>query len=286
MLYVLNQIQFFLTRPWRYLFFTPGAKARLRWKRYYALGLLPLSTILYVLITPLRFVNAVGYNILIYNLATLYDHLAEILLPRRGRIRHKSGGEYLLHWVFGLPFRFVKHGGVICLGLTESVLLTLWETVFPTLTLYHGTSGLAGVSISQQGKWLVGEGNFAGSGIYFAISEKTARHYARWGTDPIIIKARVSLGFCYPLACAPEYIRMGLYGIDGDRITRWAQKHGVPSGEWWRRDTGWWEYVLFETRGKLVDTWRIRILYIKDFSTGKPRRIWGGKSTWMSSVLK
>lgn len=285
-MYFLNQLQYFLMRPWRYWYTRPSERAHYWWNLLFIPLLLPITTVLYFLSAPLRFVNALVYNLLLYNIATIYDRLAEIIVPKRGVIRFRYGADYWLTWIIGFPWRFFKHGTVILLAILESLAMTIWDTIFPALTLYHGTSGDAGVSISQKGKWKVGEGNFAGSGLYFAIDKSTAEHYARWGLDPIIIKARVTLGFSFPLACAPANIRQALYGRNGDKITRWGRKNGIKSVEWWRHDTGWWEYALLYPRGKYIDTWRIRIIYIESKTKGRIKRIWGGKSLWMNSMFK
>lgn len=273
-------------RPWRYWFSKPSMSARYWWNLIFIPVILPVTTIFYFLSTPLRFVNAVFYNLVLYNLATIYDRLGEIFFPKRGVIRYRDGSNYLLFWSIGLPMRIIKHGVALLLALLESSIMVLLDTIFPALTMYHGTSGEAGISISQKGKWKVGEGNFAGSGLYFAINKSTAEHYAGWGKDPIIIKARVTLGFSFPLACAPKEIRKALYGRNGDKITHWAEQNFIPSVEWWRRDTGWWEYALLHPRGKFIRTWRIRIIYIESKTNGRMKRIWGGKSLWMNSIFR
>ncbi len=272
-------------RPWRYAFMRPSKKARKWWKMLNVPLLLPLTTIFYFLSVPLRFFNAFMYNVVIYNVATLYDRVAEIFFPRRGQIRYEYGSRYLFLWIVEFPWRLLKHGIVIVLALLESFVMTVYETIFPTLTLYHGTSGNAGVQITQKGLWLVGDGNFAGSGLYFAIDKRAAEHYARWLADPIIIKARVTLGYSFPLACAPYKVRKALYGRDGDMIMRWGKQNMIHSVEWWRQDTKWWEYALLAPRGQYVRTWRIRILYIESFFDSKMKRIWGGKSLWMRSLM-
>lgn len=284
-MYFLNQLQYFLMRPWRYLFMRPSKKAHFWWKILNVPLLIPLSTILYVLTTPLRFFNALVYNMIIYNFATLYDRVLEIFVPRRGKIRHMEGTAYLSIWLIQFPWRVIKHGLTIVLAIAESSVMTVYETIFPTITLYHGTSAKAGVQITQKGKWYVGDGNFAGSGLYFAINKRAAEHYSRWLNDPILIRARVTLGYAFPLACAPKYIRKALYGRDGDMITKWGKKNNIRSVEWWRSDTQWWEYALLAPRGEFVQTWRIRILYVESFWEEKIRRIWGGKTLWMHSLL-
>jgi hypothetical protein len=154
------------------------------------------------------------------------------------------------------------------------------DVVFPTYTMYHGTSfkGIA-TNIAQEGRWYVGGGDYAGSGIYFGFFRKTAEHYAQ-GKDSALICARVTVFPCRNSATLPRRLRKKI-GNDGAGISS-----GLPfpfrSIEHWRDHSyaQWFEYCLVQPKmaGKYVRTWRARpICVLKD---DFPKRIWGGLSLW------
>jgi Poly(ADP-ribose) polymerase catalytic domain len=283
MMSLLNQLQHFLQKPWRTLLKRPTPLNRIFNRYFWFFGTFTRFG-LYLLLFHLRFVNAVYYNIWVHGLWSIRDHLADILNPKTGSIAQKSGFRYALLWLFGLPIRFFKYAGIGILQSWEGILFVGIDSFLPAVTLYHGTQKNASISISKPGKWLVGGGNFAGSGIYFAIDKSVAKHYAGNTSDSVIIVARVTLGCCKNLALAPNniYHLAGKGSSSGDNITKWGLQKGFKSVEWWREGKNWWEYCLLNSRnGQYVKTRRIRILYVENVSTGHKERIWGGKSFWL-----
>jgi len=275
---LLNTLQYVLQRPYRPLLKRPGRTIRLLY-----LALLPArlaaAVILYVCALPLRLLNAIYYDLYVLNLAVVRDALGELLLPKRGEARRLRGSAYLSYWIITFPRRLLANLGLVLWGLLDGVAMLFVDLVFPTLTMYHGTSFGSAVSITQPGTWVVGGGNFAGTGIYFAMQRSVAEHYA---SGEVVICARVTLGHNYPLSCAPKPVREAV-GRDGHRITHWGLQHHVTSVEHWRDDHGgWWEYCLLRERpDPRKGIWRIRPLYVARVGRRLPERIWGGKRIWL-----
>jgi hypothetical protein len=275
---LLNTVQHILERPHRPLLKKPSRALRPLY-----LALLPArfaaAAALYVCSFPLRLLNGIYYDLYVLNLAMVRDALAELLLPRRGEARRLKGSAYLSHWIIGLPGRLLASLQLVLWGLLDGVAMLFVDLIFPTLTMYHGTSFPSAVSITQPGAWVVGPGNFAGTGVYFAMRRSVAEHYASGG---VVICARVTLGNNYPLSCAPRLVREAV-GRDGDAITHWGLRHGITSTEHWRGDHGgWWEYCLLRGRHNPQEgIWRIRPLYVAGVGRRFPARIWGGKRIWL-----
>jgi len=279
---LLNKLQYGLWKPWR-----PLTKKRnetlYKLNRWFWLLPWVIKLGMYVLLAPVRFLNAVYYNVWVHGLWSLRDHLSEIFNPKLRGMRHKKGLKYGFFWLFGLPIRLVRHLFAGALHLLEGIVFVAIDTLLPALTMYHGTARNSSIAITKPGKWLVGSGNFAGSGIYFAIDKKVAEHYAGGKRAGVLVCARVTLGSVINLNYAPRNIHQSTKS-SGDQITRWGQDQKYTTVEWWREDSGWWEYCLLNKRdGNPVKTWRIRILYVQNLSTGKKERIWGGKAPWIFS---
>lgn len=244
------------------------------------------NLVMYFVLAPLRFVNAVWYDLLVYGVFSLKDHYLEIFRPRVNLwTRQKKGFVYFLYWLFGLPVRVLKNSFTFIAKLLEGALFTAIDTIVSTLTMMHGTRLKSSVSISVPGIWRVGGGNFAGTGIYFTMDKDTAKHYSGGhgsGDEGVIIYARVALGHNLNLSVAPDKAQVYLKNHDGTELSRWGLKHHYTSYEWWRDDYNWWEYCMLSDRvGESIKTWRIRILYIYNLSDKKVQRIWGGKSFWL-----
>jgi hypothetical protein len=282
-MYLLNRLQYFLQKPWR-KFQKQPTKFNTFFNNYlWFLGKMT-SFGLYICLTPLRFINAVYYNVWVYGLWSIRDNFADIVNPKTGMISRKRGIIYLFLWIVGFPVRLIKYAGIGIAQLFEGAIFVAIDTVIPALTLYHGTQRESSISISKPGQWKVGSGNFAGSGLYFAIDKNVARHYARNANDSVIIVVRVTLGKCKNLSLAPQdvYRLAGSGNYSGDRITNWGIDNGFNSVEWWREGAKWWEYCMLNKRnGEYVKTAKIRILYIENMQTGNKERVWGGKSLWI-----
>jgi len=287
--YFLNWMQRFLAKPW-FLFYrrnTRDDRTNERLRKQFEAWKIPL----YILLTPLRFVNAVYYNMLVHCFFELFNYLVEIILPSTER----EGEDNFIVWTIMLPWRIFRyllwHGS---LTLVESGIWTVIDTFVPSLTLFHGTSPEAAESITQgpgrvcskdwySGVWNVGGGNYAGNGIYFAPKRGTALHYSSGS----LIVCRVSLGRTLDLGMAPKHV----YDLCGKPnalgVTDWGLKNGYVTGEWWRGDyrAGWWEYCMYDWQNRYNDSWRIRPLYVINLSNHSIQRIPGGMVHWFFNSM-
>ncbi len=235
---------------------------------------------IHIILTPLRFINALYFNIILYWSMIFCDSISELFIPRLDYPRKGKPFKYLYRWLIYFPYRlyavFHRNG----LALLEGILMTGVDVVLPTYTMYHGTSfkGIAS-NIAQAGRWYVGGGDYAGSGIYFGFYRKTAEHYAK-GDDHAVIVARVTVFPCRNSATLPHRLRKKI-GNDGTGISS-----GLPlpwkSIEHWRDHSyaQWFEYCLIQPHkaGKYVQSWRARPICVLKHRL--PRRIWGGLSLW------
>lgn len=276
--YCLNLIQYYLQKPWRFLIRRTNIFSRFASNSIVANILYGIQILLYVALFPIRILNAVYYNIVIHLLMAYYNLFLEVVYPKAQRMRFKSGWKYIGLWIWKLPYRIVRFMVIKGFLVTlESLIFTVFDTFYPTLTMYHGTTESSGISITCPGVWLVGGGNFAGSGIYFGIKKRTARHYAG---DGVIIVTRVSLGKMLSVRLAPRYVQKWIANA-GDKITDWGLKNGYVSVEWWREDQAWWEYCLLDKVDEYDNPWRIRPLYVLNTYNGTLKRIYGGMSYWL-----
>lgn len=280
----LNGLQRHLSKPWRPLYKKHhGSDGFNKFMRgFWTVLKIPL----YVILTPLRFINAFFYNIVIHSSFEFFNYLGEIFDPTS----IKEGEANFITWLLLSPVRLVKYGWHYLVSLVESIIWTVIDTIVPALTLYHGTSKDASVSICQSpgrvgakdwysGVWNVGGGDFAGKGIYFAPIRSTSEHYA----SGAMIICRVSLGKVIDLGMAPKnvYNQCGSpYAIEA---TNWGLKHGYTTGEWWRGDSkaGWWEYCMYDWQNRYNSSWRIRPLYVEDLNNKRVHRIPGGMAHWL-----
>ena len=281
---VLNALQRHLSKPWRPLYKkrhgTDGFNKFMR--GFWNILKIPL----YVVLTPLRFVNAAFYNIIVHSSFEFFNYLGEIFDPTSS----KEGGANFVTWVLLLPLRLLKYGWHYLLSLLESIIWTIIDTIVPALTLYHGTSKEASESICQSpgrvgskdwdsGVWNVGGGNFAGNGIYFAPIRSTSEHYAQ-GSNKALIICRVSLGKVIDLGLAPKHVYNQCGYSNALGATEWGLNNGYTTGEWWRGDEGWWEYCLYDWKNRYNSSWRIRPLYVEDLTNKRILRIPGGMAHW------
>lgn len=284
--YISNWLQRFLAKPWRILYKTNSGNDRrnAELRETYQWVKIPL----YIALTPLRFVNAVYYNMVVHCTFEAYNYMLEVFLPSN----EKEGEDDIFRLILYLPARIAKyvvwHGGLTVL---ESGIWTVVDTFIPALTLYHGTDERASTTITHAGRdgyscrltgiWNVGKGNFAGNGIYFAPVRSTAMHYA---VDAMIV-CRVSLGKTIDLGLAPYWVYKQCGHPDAFGATDWGLRHGYVTGEWWRKDTGWWEYCMYDWKNRYNYSWRIRPLYVLNFRDRKMQRIPGGMCHWLFRQL-
>lgn len=288
---ILNWLQMFTHKPWRILqrhSWAPDSfKPFLRAVNFIAM--IPL----YIVLTPLRFLNAVAFNMILRPMSEFWSYFGEVINPSD---THEGYMDFL-KWIYMLPVRILKypvyHGA---LTVIECTIMTIVDTFYPAVTLYHGTSGRAAdvivispdrsrdkrnSSCRTDGIWNVGDGNFAGDGIYFAPRSRTSRHYARWNTDPVLIICRVSLGRILPLSLAPDEVYSCAGHANAHSVTSYGLKNGYVSIEWWRKDCGWWEYCLLDWQNKYNESWRIRPISVMNLNSHFFKRIDGGSRHWL-----
>lgn len=284
--YFLNWLQRYLSKPWR-LFYKGNSgrdyhNAELRNRYQWA------KVPLYILLTPLRFYNAVYFNMIVHCAFEMYNYVIEVFMPSND----DEGADDTFRLVYMTPWRVLKyvvwHGGLTVL---ESAIWTVIDTFVPALTLFHGTNEQASTTITHAGRdgyscrltgiWNVGGGNFAGNGIYFAPARSTALHYARGS----LIVCRVSLGKVLDLGLAPAYVFRQCGYPNAIGATKWGLQNGYVTGEWWRKDSGWWEYCMYDWKNRYNYSWRIRPLYVLNLYDKSLQQIPGGMCHWLFRKL-
>jgi len=108
-----------------------------------------VELLLYILLTPLRFLNALYYNVWVHSLWTFSDHLSEVFNPKLKGMRHKKGKEYRKFWTQDFLKRLKKHSILGLKQVGEGILFVIIDTFVPALTMYHGTNRDASISISK-----------------------------------------------------------------------------------------------------------------------------------------
>lgn len=232
--------------------------------------------IIYIVTVPIRVILALYYDVILYISVSLADSLQELVHPKTKGFRNMRGFKYLFRYTWTLPirfFQFILNGGAYIL---DSFLMLGVSIAFPTLTMKHGTKfEEAGSKIAQSKKWLVGEGNYAGTGIYFGLNNKTAKHYAPKSSDSGIVMVRVTLSFCKNLSALSKAKRQVGLGSTGEQLTEDVSTL-YQTVEHYRVDHGWWEYCLLR-KGQMKEytsSWRIRPVAI--MREGKITRLYGG----------
>lgn len=293
-IWFLNRLQHILMEPWRYItkgYINTGTReALLPW-------IYPIEIILYILITPLRLVNAILYNIVVYGITELYDLFLEVFAPGS----YKEGKGDFFGWLIWFPWRLIKYpifNGILV--LIEAVVWTVIDIIIPTITMYHGTDLTAAQAIvcndwnsAYQRRWTDGtfsasRNGWAGAGVYFGSSRRTAMGYAYDSyrlsdNNPVMIACRVSLGKILNYRFAPAYVHNNT-GDGGNHavINNYAMGKGYTTGEWWN-DRGYWEYCMFDRKDRYNNPWRIRPIYVFNFRTGLAQHIDGGFRHWLFS---
>lgn len=246
----------------------------------------------WVLTTPLRFITALYFDVVMYLFVMLSESIDDLFSPKLKRMHATRGAAYWWRWVVGFPFRLVRLIIKNSLAVLDSLMMFSVSLVWPTFTMYHGTPNGAAYDIASKGRWLVGRGNWAGSGVYFGRSLRVVRHYAKSRSDTPanerVIIARVTftmLRNCSTLL-EPKRKNVGGMGARGEELAR-SIKFPFFATEVWRDDNGrkWWEYcILFgNNAGEFVSSWRIRpigFVQIKGKSniTGSLERLWHGRA--------
>lgn len=287
--YVLNMLQFWLSKPWRPFLKNntlpdsskPGMRKFLR----------ILQFPFYILATPLRFINAVYYDIAIYNLYAWSNYIVEVFIPSD----ETEGANDIADWLLYIPKRIGKywlwHGALTTI---ESVVWTVIDTFIPAVTLYHGTAEEYADNMLCDphrnhhrqstkgwltGVWNVGGGNYAGDGIYFGIFRKTLRNYEQGAA----IVTRVTMGKTIDTVLMPNSVYATAGHPNAKAVSNWGLNNGYVCGEWWRRDRGtnWWEICMYDRQNRYNESWRIRPIYAIHSRNGIMQRIPGGPAHWL-----
>lgn len=287
--YILNLLQFWLAKPWRPFMkrntLPDSSKPAMR------TFLRILQIPFYIVVTPLRFINAVYYNLLIYNLFAWSNYIIEVFIPSDD----EEGADGVLGWLKYIPLRIVKyllwHG---VLTTIESVVWTIIDTFVPAVTLYHGTAVEYADNMLCDphrnyrrkknkgwltGVWNVGGGNYAGDGIYFGIFRKTMRNYEQGSA----IATRVTMGKTIDTVLMPDRVYAAAGHPDAKAVSNWGLNNGYVCGEWWRSDRGtnWWEICMYDRQNRYNESWRIRPIYAIHAGNGIMQRIPGGPAHWL-----
>lgn len=285
--FFLNTLQRYLAKPW--IVFLKQNHFSDETNKVLRIIFSCLKVPLYFLLFPVRFVNAFYFNIVVHCLFEMFNYIMEVIFPSS----YNEGCGGAVEWLVNFPSRVVKyllwHGS---LTIIESVIWTLGDVLLPALTLFHGTSSEAAdciVASPDRGKWRgqntgiwqVGTGNYAGNGIYFAPARSTAEHYSRGS----LIICRVTLGNTLDLGIAPYRVFRECGNANALEATDWGLKNGYVAGEWWRPDSGWWEYCMYDWQNRYNYSWRIRPLYVIDLYEGNIQRIHGGMCHWLFRKL-
>lgn len=281
--FLLNALQRYLAKPWFVFFKDHHFDSKTNQILRIAFSVLKVP--FYIVLTPVRLVNAVYFNLVMHCLFEMFNYIMEVVSPSDYREGDDSWGR----WILFLPWRILKyvvwHG---TLTVVESLIWTVVDVFLPALTLYHGTSPSAANSIVSSperagymgydvGIWRVGGGNYAGNGIYFAPVRSTAKHYSSGS----LIICRVTLGPTLDLGLAPYHVFSACGHPDATEATSWGLENGYVTGEWWRPDERWWEYCMYDWQNRYNYSWRIRPLYVLDLNSGNIQRIPGGMCHWL-----
>lgn len=291
---MLDRLQLFLSKPWRGFMKKNWAKDKNKEKLRTTFSVLKVP--FYLLLFPLRLLNAVYYNLFVHLSYELSNYFLEVFAPSDSSMGRGNAGKWILMFPVRVVFYLVYH---FTLTVIESVVWTVIDTFIPAVTLFHGTwDDCAAEMVSEPhrtsesrrqalwrtGTWNVGAGNYAGDGIYFGISRKTLNNYQRGSC----IAARVSMGSTIDVSLMPNEVYNKAGSADAHDVSKWGITHGYTTGEWWREYPGWWEFCLFDRKNRYNYSWRIRPIYVLNYRKGIMQRIPRGSAHWLfrKMVLK
>lgn len=290
--FLIDEFMWFLYNPLRFAMRNQEARSnRIGYYLFTILFLKPVWQVgIWILTTPLRVVTALYFDVLVYLFVMMSDAVDELLHPKLGKMRHRKGKDYWFRWITGLPFRAGWLLYKNALAVLDSMLMFVTSVAWPTFTMYHGTAPDAVYDIAGRGRWLVGSGNYGGSGIYFGRSPRVAVHYSRSASrgagEAHVIIARVTLSMLRNCGTLREHHRsnVGRMGASGVDLAK-SIKFPYFATELWRKDKDWWEYCILrgDQAGQFVSSWRIRpIGFVKTSGDhilgGALERLWGGHS--------
>jgi hypothetical protein len=258
---------------------------------HYSLIAVLYKFLVYFLTTPIRLFTAIYVDFLLYLSRLFSDLVEELITPKYGAMRYQKGFRYAFGWIIGSPKRAILFFVKFLLGVFDAILMVLVSVAFPTFTMYHGTNEEYAAKILRERKWLVGNGNFAGSGIYFARQLRVAKSYSEKTAHdkPRVILARVSFTGLQNCVNLPYKTRKFVgVGGDGDALAE-AVRLPTYALEFWRNRSNWWEYVILrpKERGQLIKSWRIRHIGMVNLNgkIAQFSRLWGGNAHYCLSLV-
>ena len=289
--FIIDEFMWFLYNPLRSFMKSHKKKStRFFWVLFTYLLIKPVWQIsIFILTFPLRAITGLYADVLVYLSVMVSDTIEELFNPKLGSIRKTKGLKYLFLYIVLFPYRLIWFVVKNFLALIDSLLMFVVTLGFPTFTMYHGTKAEHSQDITQKGRWLVGTGNYAGSGIYFGRTIKTAKHY---GSSNFIV-SRVTFSLVRNCGTLPEDSRLniGNMGKGGNKLAKQI-KFPYVATELWRSGTDWWEYCLLQPgkEGKYISSWRIRPIGTVEVKGdeefgGRLTRLWGGKSHYCLSII-
>lgn len=264
------------------------------WPRYIYFASMPLRILylplLYLTLFPVRVLSALYFDLLLFAIHALDNEMKELLNPESPFYRKQLKQSYRWKWIGGFPLRFIIHIYRITCLIIHTLSSTGISIVFPTVTVFHGTQKLNTAAkfypskshrpIIQSGHFYVGEGDWAGRGIYFS-NRTTAQYYA--GSGQVLIMTRLSPGLIRPIASLPQNLRhIGTHN-NGKEITEMLQNSLWKVTELWRKDRGgWYELCLLAPSNQFIRSWRMRPLIL--FKHGHMHRVWRGYYRFPNSL--
>ena len=272
---IANWLQWLLSDPLRHVLRDRSAD----WPRRLWLALAPIEIVYwvaaYVALAPLRLLNAIYFDMVLFWSVTLRDSLMDLVAPA---YRRHSRWAYARAWVRWLPQRLLRVLQKLPLALGQGILTTCFDLLWPTLTLFHGTSERAAIAIARSNAWRAGGGDYAGTGIYFGLWPRVAQHYARHSDRAPYLLSRVTLEPCRAVATLPRDLRKRVGRWAGDAISQGVRSPWV-SLEHWRADRGWYEFCVLQPRKhSLEKPWRVRPICLISGKTAE--RVPRGLALW------
>lgn len=271
-----NKLQWLVMHPFRRAMRDPESKSSRRWFLLLMPLILLYRLLIHILLLPVRLLNAIYFNIILFLSVTIRNCLMDLFFPKYSR---RSKWRYVYWWIDLFSWRLIRSAWKLAISVIQSVTMTIFDLIWNTLTLFHGTTSQVARKIAHTGVWSAGSGDHFGTGIYFGIEERVARHYSNSsarsrGGDPGVIMARVTLTPCRPAATLPKKLRQAI-GSDGDFISNnvnflWT------SLEHWRRDMNWYEFCLTQSgKHEYTRIWRVRPICILNKNNRPERVTWG-----------
>lgn len=286
----LNYVQWFLYNPLRFLYKDKDSEFPRKMFLFLRLTFVsPMLTLLiHILMTPLRIITSLYYDVLLFWSITIDDSLNELFDPKLGTYRKQKGFEYLWHWIYGFPHRFLMLINRLFTIILDSFCMVGISILLPTFTMYHGTSlKKAASKIGQQGNWFVGSGNWSGTGVYFGVVKRVAVNYAPKNDDASVLIVRVSPTFVRPASTLKPNIRKYIKK-DGEKLSK-NLPFPYKTIEHYRdnkiNNKTWWEYCLAQP-GKMnhyINTWRIRPVAVSS-TDDEIIRLWGGITHYSNRI--